>query len=174
MKTKPLLAALLLLGSLAPALASGIYRDAGIKDGRIEIVRSDGQIEHPQKDKDKSLGGDQTGYADILISPNGEIVGWLSLYPNCCTSYDIPRELVLYRNSRVIKRFRGNEQAIFKWSFSRDGADVLYCQGPLHSSDYRHYELRHISDGRLLEEAEAGEGGPSTAIPQWAVDLARP
>jgi hypothetical protein len=157
------------LSAISAAAAVKTYVSVQIDGPDLDITAADGGVEQPTRDHDSALGGAQTGFSDPKISADGKIVGWLSLYPNCCTSYDIPRELVLYRDSLVFLRLRGNDQSIFSWSFSNDGSAVAYCQGPLHFSDDRHYELRRIPSGELIEEAEAGDGDiPS---PQWAADL---
>ncbi|MEO7108026.1 MAG: hypothetical protein ABIZ09_16750, partial [Rhodoferax sp.] len=38
---------------------------------------------------------DQVGFQSPKVSPNGAYVGWLALFPNCCTSYPIPLTLVV-------------------------------------------------------------------------------
>lgn len=165
---------LLLLSMLAiSAQAAGLYTHIQL-DGaeRITLTRSDGRVEHPAKDRDSGETMEaQTGFGDPKLSPDGEIAGWLSLYPNCCTSYDVAKELVLYRDSRVIQRLRGNGQAIFRWSFSPDSTHVAFCQGPLHFSDYRHYELRKVSDGELVDQTDSGDEHPMGGLPTWAAEL---
>jgi hypothetical protein len=40
------------------------------------------------------------GFDSIQISGDRRHVGWLEEWPNCCTSYPIPRKLVIYSNGR--------------------------------------------------------------------------
>jgi hypothetical protein len=161
------------LGTANICWAETSYTEAYLDDqGRLILKTFDGHSVTPEMDKNRGEDMDtQTGFDSPQISPDRKIVGWLSLYPNCCTSYDIPRELVLYGESRVLLRLQGNEQSIFRWKFSTDSERVAFCQGPLHFSDYRHYELRRISDGKLIAETNTGEGLPTKPAELWAAEL---
>ena len=56
--------------------------------------------------------------------------------------------------SKQLRTFEGNKMAIFAWCFLPDAKSVAYTQGVLHGSDYRHFELRAVSNGRLQAEYE--------------------
>ena len=75
-----------------PALAQSVYGQADIDSaGRLRIVLANGRIIRPAMDSQ------QVGFEQVAISSDHRVVGWLALYPNCCTSYPIPLELVLLR-----------------------------------------------------------------------------
>jgi hypothetical protein len=88
------------------------------------------------------------------VSRDGKYAGWLALYPNCCTSYPVALRLVVLDESRHLHTFEGAKLAIFAWCFPENKHAVAYAQGVLHGSDYRHFELRRVSDEHLLAEYE--------------------
>jgi hypothetical protein len=62
-------------------------------------VDSAGQLHiktHPGQDITPSKKPEQVGFDKPMVSPDKHQVGWLALYPNCCTSYPIPMTLVIY------------------------------------------------------------------------------
>lgn len=153
--------------------APTVYRSAELDAaGALVLTTTDGRRETPPLDRERGEELErQSGFDQPRIAPDGKTVGWLSLYPNCCTSYDIPREVVLYRDRRALLRLRGNGQAIFRWNFADGGRAVAFCQGPPHFSAYRHYELRRVADGALLAEAETGAGSAGGPLAPWAAAL---
>ncbi len=115
---------------------------------RLTITSADGQrFEAPGL-------AEQVEFAQPRISADGRHVGWLALFPNCCTSYPIPLKLVVLDQQRQLHSFVGMEISIFSWCFVPRSSSVAYWQGPLHGSDFRHFERRSIADGRLLGEYE--------------------
>src|SRR5262249_166278 len=64
-------------------------------NGQLRLVTAGGKVIHPKRLPDRPNVGDQVGFDKVAISPDGRVVGWLALYPNCCTSYPIPLALVL-------------------------------------------------------------------------------
>lgn len=93
---------------------------------------------------------EQVEFDQPRISADGRRVGWLALFPNCCTSYPIPLKLVVLDEARRLHTFEGIQMSVFAWCFSPDSRSVAYRQGVLHGSDFQHFELRRIADGRLL------------------------
>lgn len=116
-----------------------------LPNGRAQIVTSDGKkIPLPH----------QPGEADIAASQtadDGKTVGWLVEYNNPGTTYAIAGMLVIWRNGRVIRRFRA-DSALWSWSFFAGGSQVAYHDGPLHGETTSHCELRDIASGRLLDQ----------------------
>src|SRR5437899_5609528 len=84
-----------LLAAAMPCSAADKYTAASVDDsGRLHIQTSDGRSIILPKERD------QEGFDRIAISPDGHAVGWVELYPNCCTSYPIPLKLAVYMNGR--------------------------------------------------------------------------
>lgn len=74
----------------APSRAADRYAEASVDDaGDLRIVTSDGRAIVVRKEPE------QVGFDRIAISQDGRSVGWLAMYPNCCTSYPIPLKLVV-------------------------------------------------------------------------------
>ncbi len=115
---------------------------------------------------------DQVGYSQPHIAPDRKSVGWLALYPNDGTSYPIPLKLVVLDQSRHLHTYTGIDISIFSWCFMQNSTAVAYIQSPLHFSDYRHFELRRLRDGRLLAKYEdPGSGARGKQVrkpaPAW-------
>lgn len=138
--------------------------------GNLLIVKANGQRVIVRKK------GEQTTFSPPVVSPARTAVGAQAMFENCCTSYDIPLELVVYANGSV-HRFKGVGLPIFRWAFSADGARVAYGQEPVHFACATHYELRAIESERLLESVDVPSPcgqipapGP-VSIPPWVADL---
>src|SRR5215471_15753587 len=87
------LLSLFLLALPLPVAASEIYIEATIdEDGQLHIRTADHRDIMPEKDHE------QVGFDKPAISEDKTTMGWLALYPNCCTSSPIPLALVIYRN----------------------------------------------------------------------------
>src|SRR5437868_13894411 len=71
-------------------VAQVIYRRAHIDGaGELHIIMADGRAIVPRKK------AEQVGFDQAAISADHRSIGWLALYPNCCTSYPIPLALVV-------------------------------------------------------------------------------
>ncbi len=103
---------------------------------------------------------EQVGFQQPRLSANGKYVGWLALYPNCCTSYPIPLRLVVLDASHRLHTFEGIELAIFKWGFLPRSTSVAYMQTVVHGSNFEHFEARSIRGGGLLAEYEYPDEEP--------------
>jgi hypothetical protein len=64
--------------------------------GDLHIVTREGRKIAPPKDSD------QVGFDKAAISPDRLAIGWLALFPNCCTSYPIPLKLVVYSSGQSV------------------------------------------------------------------------
>ena len=115
--------------------------------GRLIIVTSDNRTIVVDKE------GEQTAFGAPIVSADRTAVGVQALFPNCCTSYDLPLQLVVY-SAGVEHRFRGNRLPIFQWHFADAGTRVAFGQEPAHFGCATHYELRDIRSERLLAAAE--------------------
>ena len=120
--------------------------------------------------------GDQTSFESVTVASSRQAVGAEAMFRNCCTSYDIPLQLVIYADGRV-HRFKGIGLPIFEWRLSDDGAQVAYGQEPVHFGCATHYERRDIRTERLLDsidvEQPCGQNPEPKAVtlPQWVADL---
>jgi len=138
--------------------------------GALRITRSDGRVIAVPRQKE------QSSFEGPTISSDRTAVGAHANYPNCCTSYDIPLELVVYHNAKI-HRFKGNGLPIFQWRFADGGSRVAYGQEPVHSGCETHYELRDIVSERLIESADVPQpcgqrpDPPQVRIPDWVQQL---
>ena len=115
---------------------------------------------------------DQVGFSDPRISADGNKVGWLAMYPNCCTSYPIPLSLVVMDASRQLHRFDGIKLAVFEWCFLPNSAEVAFTQTTVHGSNFQHFERRAIADEKLLAQYEYPHEDDENALarkraPKW-------
>jgi len=120
--------------------------------------------------------GEQSSFSEPVVSPARTAVGAQALFANCCTSYDIPLQLVVYANGKV-HRFTGVGLPIFQWRFADGGRRVAFGQEPVHFGCWIHYELRDVQSERLIDSADipqrCGEvPEPRTVkIPKWVTEL---
>lgn len=137
--------ALLLLVAL-PALADH-YRSAALAPDRstLTLHTDHGPVVAPRTDPD------QQGFDEPHIAPDGQTAGWLMLEGNCCTSYPLPTELVLFRDGRILRRFTG-DTVIWAWTFSPDGQAVAWRERTAHGASSIVYHLRRIADGTELAQ----------------------
>jgi hypothetical protein len=174
-----------LLLTLAVAVATGVsaasvqtggtaaaetYRQATIdQSGRLRIVTAAGKVILPRKLTT------QVGFDMVAISPDGRVVGWVALYPNCCTSYPIPLTLVLYSNGRT-RTLTGSGLPIWLWRFESGGKQVAFEQETVHGGLGIHYELRDVASGGLIEAYNPprdpdADRGATSAAPKWVTEL---
>ena len=140
----PCAAILLALESLC--FAADLYLQASVdQTGQLRIVTKDGREIVPKKETE------QVGFDKVAISNDGQSVGWVALYPNCCTSYPIPLKLMIYSSGRL-RTFTGRGLPLWLWGFQADGKQVAFEQETVHGSLGIHYELRDVTTGRLIAE----------------------
>ena len=154
-----------------PSAQTETYRSASLDArGALVIARTDGRTVVVRK------RGEQKSFASPIVSSDGSAVGAQAMFSNCCTSYDIPLELVVYSKGKI-HRFRGVELPIFKWAFADGGTRVAFGQEPVHFGCETHYELRDVKSGRLVESADVPQvcaqisDPKAVTIPQWVTDL---
>ena len=134
----------------------------------LRIERAKGRAVVLRKD------GEQVGFDKLAISKDGRSVGWLALYPNCCTSYPIPLKLRVCSRGHV-RTFEG-DLPIWRWKFTGDGRQVSFEQETVHGGLGIHYELREVATGRLIAQYDPppgteGEPPPSQGAPPWVAEL---
>lgn len=162
---------LLLSDSTASTQQVETYESAEIDpNGSLRITASSGRVIMLPKE------GEQSSFRNPTVSPDRTAVGAQADYPNCCTSYDIPLQLVVYSKGTV-HRFRGIGLPIFQWHFADGGSRVAYGQEPVHFGCETHYELRDIQSERLIDSADIPQpcgqrpDPPQTTIPNWVKEL---
>lgn len=139
-------------------------------DGVLRITTSDGRVVLVPKQ------GEQSSFRRPAVSPDRTAVAAQAEYPNCCTSYDIPLELVVYTRGRVL-RFKGIGLPIFQWHFADGGSRIAFGQEPVHFGCEIHYELRDVASGRLIDSADVPQpcgqrpDPPATTVPEWVEAL---
>ena len=115
--------------------------------------------------------GKQTAFGKAVLSDDRRAVGAQALFGNCCTSYNIPLQLVIYSNGKT-HRFEGG-QAIFNWHFADGGRRVVFSQQTVHFTCSVHWQLRDIESERLVATADIPEpcgqipDPPKVEIPKW-------
>jgi hypothetical protein len=138
--------------AVSASAATETYAEANIDaNGQLRIVTAAGHVIRPGPLPARPNVGDQVGYDQVAISPDRRLVGWLALYPNCCTSYPIPLALVVYSNGKT-RRFTGNDLPVWRWRFEAAGRQVAFEQETVHGATGVHYELRDVSTGRLIDQ----------------------
>ena len=163
--------ALLFLTSGSGTIRAETYRSATIDvNGNLAILGSNGATVLVRKE------GEQTSFSSPVLSSTQIAVGAQAMFPNCCTSYDIPLQLVVYAAGKV-HRFKGIGLPIFQWGFADGGTRVAYGQEPVHSGCETHYELRDIDSERLVDSVDVPQScglvpdPEPVKIPQWVADL---
>jgi hypothetical protein len=142
------------------------YASADIDSmGNLRILTSTKTITVP-KDGLIDMGGksieQQTAFEKPVLSDDRRAVGAQALFANCCTSYDIPLQLVIYAQGKT-HRFSATQGAIFEWHFADAGKRVVFSQEAVHFGCVVHWELRDIATERLL--AAANVPTPCSQIP---------
>jgi len=119
-----------------------------------------------------------------VVADDRRAVGAQAMFGNCCTSYDIPLQLVIYSRGKT-HRFEGG-LAIFDWHFADGGKRVAFSQQTVHFTCSVHWELRDTATERLVAEgsehavyvwtgsgtAATGEGSHA-AVEGWAFTIVK-
>jgi lysophospholipase L1-like esterase len=143
--------------------AEHTYDNAVVDDaGRALVMEADGQAISIPRDSD------QVGFDRPAVSADHRSVGWLALYPNCCTTYPIPLELVVIANG-TRRSFHG-ALPVWKWTFSADGTQIAFMEGTVHGGGGEHYELRDVLSGRVVSTYDPEPDKPQ-APPAWVQRL---
>lgn len=166
--TARMLAAIAALVSMSASTvgAQTAYTRATIDSAEeLRITTTTGRTILPAKDTG------QVGFGAPAISADHRRVGWLALYPNCCTSYPIPLRLVV-RTADQERVFDGAGLPVWRWLFMDSGRRVAFRQAPVHGGAPAHYELRDVDSGTLVDSYDE----PAKPVPRWvhAVDRATP
>ena len=131
--------------------------------GNVHFLFSDGEEFTAPKNL-KNWQGRQVRADSPKIARDGQTIGWLATFPNCCTSYPIPMALVIYKLNQPVRKIE-SDQMIWRWMFVDGGSEVAFVQGPTHGTDIGDYKLYDTKTGKLLVEVH---GPLSSNSPQWA------
>jgi hypothetical protein len=167
---------------LLPAVSAAQTRPTNVR--RVEIYQSvaidaKGSLVITTSDQKAILvpkEGEQSSFSEPILSSARTAVGAQAEFPNCCTSYDIPLQLVIYTDGKV-HRFTGIGLPIFQWHFADGGTSVAFGQEPVHFGCSIHYELRDIQSERLIDSADIPEpcgqvpDPRAVKIPRWVTEL---
>ena len=111
-----------------------------------------------------------------VLSDDRRAVGAQAMFANCCTSYDIPLQLVIHSGG-MTHRFGGG-LAIFDWHFGDGGRRVVFSQQTVHFVCSVHWQLRDIASERLVATADIPEvcgqipDPPRVEVPKWVTGTA--
>lgn len=109
----------------------------------------------------------QIGFSNVLIARKKTTLGWLEMYPDCCSSNPIALSLAVLQSDKPVKRFKGDGRAIFGWCFLAGGSEVAFYQSDLNGNSLRHFEHHSLADGKLLEVFDEQESNLEKPLPTW-------
>jgi hypothetical protein len=134
--------------AIASVIAStGQYATATLDEtGNVVIVTESGQRITPSKDED------QVGAAQVKVSPNLRSVGWLALYPFCCTSYPLPLKLFVQNGGRLLTINSSSGSPIWFWMFQNKGTRIAVREETPHGSKGTYYVLWDVRTGRRVTD----------------------
>jgi hypothetical protein len=119
--------------------------------GRLLLQRADGSQSAAPK-----LEG-QDSFGEPAIASNRRYAGWLAIDSNHGASSSQPLYLVVMDGSNRLHRFRSDFGMVFGWCFSRRGTEVVFRSEFPHGPSPVEYQMRRISDGKLLRRFKVGE-----------------
>lgn len=166
-----LVTALTIVQSAAPETYASVAIDANgnlqirTTDRRTIVVPKNGKVNYG------TAADKQTAFEKPVISDDRTAVGAQAMFENCCTSYDIPLQLVVYSDGKT-HRFQGG-LAIFDWHFTDGGRRVVFSQQTVHFACAVHWELRDVASERLLAQVDLPEpcgqipNPPNVKAPKW-------
>jgi len=151
-------------------LIAGVYRACDAEHNEycehnaLHILLNNGEDLLAPASKDRISGEGQVGVESPLISEDRRVVGWLAEYDECCQSYPISLELVVYRPGKPLREFTGDGRGIFEWHLLDEGMQAAFYQDFTHGNSVPHYELRDIETGKLIDQWD-GDGDRKS--PAW-------
>ena len=131
--------------------------------GLIRLVSSTGKAAVIPAEKD------QVRCEQPRIAEDQATAGWLIDYENCCTSYQIPLTLVIYRAGRIVQRINPGLM-IFDWRLVERGKKVALSSGTVHGMTDRNLSLYESRTGRLLTTWDGDFDGTP---PPWTRGLSQ-
>lgn len=85
----------------------------------------------------------------IQVATDGRTVGWLVDRLECCQSYPIPTELIIWRSGRVLRRlFTG--RPTWGWAFENGGKQLAYRTSFAHGGWSGELTLIDVASGKTM------------------------
>jgi len=103
---------------------------------------------------------EQAGFSNVQIAPNKRLIGWTVTFLNCCTSYPLPRSLVVHDGSRIVRIVGVEDLSIFEWQFSKDSQAIVYFRELPHGNSPRYFRWIRVCDGKVLGEFDCFPDDP--------------
>lgn len=166
---------LLMIASAAPVATQGRVEtyEAAVVDlqGRLVITTTDKRqiVIAPE--------GKERAFRDPKLSPGRTAVGVEAMFENCCTSYDIPLELLVYKAGRA-RRFP--DGVIRDWHFV-DESRVAVGGSTVHAECILGWELHDIETMKTLDVVNSDETcrehprpTPTENLPAWVTPPPQP
>jgi hypothetical protein len=145
----------------SPAKATLIDKIYVDSEGVVHVVEDGGTDRAQSKEKD------QVSCSQPKISDDKRTAGWLVDFPNCCTSYPISLQLLLYQPGKLVQHL-GDGMLIADWHFLDGGKQVAFSTNTVHGDMAPHYELHDVDSGRLLSH---WNGHLNAKSPKWTRGL---
>jgi hypothetical protein len=151
-------AAILIVASswAAGGQAAITYRSADIDaDGSLHVVSSDGKTLVVAKTAGLPGSpdpGPQTSFGDPVLSDDLLAVAVQANFANCCTSYDIPMQIVVVTNGQV-HRFSADLPA-FDFHFVDGSRRIAFGVQTVHFACTVSWELHDVRTEKLIARAD--------------------
>jgi len=135
----------------------------------LVIATAAGKTVVVKKARDAEQKDEQVSFGDIAISSDGSAVGWLSYYPNCCTSYPIPLRVEVYSGGR--RRSFDPAIAPWHWCFVDGPSRIAAISTTVHGAQHQVLELWDVQTGRRIEDFTWLEGAQHPDAPKWVIAI---
>jgi hypothetical protein len=146
--------------------------------GALHIIYSDGAQADISVTPQPDLKDDFdriTGFSNLGLSTDRKSFGFTELHGNCCTSYDIPLQFLVYRDGKIVLS-SDEGPMVWDWMFLKAGSQVAIMWGPTHGSESG-YELYALPSGKRLAKISPDYDSDNHYIglkadaPAWAKTL---
>jgi len=131
------------------------------KEGNVHIVLNNGKEIQPSK-----LKG-QFENSEPVIAEDRKTVAWMAYFENCCTSYNIPMTLIVFRSGKIIRQFKPGLM-IANWKFEESGRKIGIYTNTVHGDFGPTYDLYETMTGKHLKHIV---GPVDENSPQWVKRL---
>ena len=130
--------------------------DSGYETGPLHIIYSDGTeivktLPALKASTEKETVFNAVGFSNVQLAEDRQTLGWTIDVENCCTSYPIPLNLVVFRGKQILHTFSLG-QMIWGWKFVQGGKKLEIVSGTVHGSDVGDYQLYDVKTGKLISE----------------------
>src|SRR6266481_1443746 len=130
-------------------------------EGKVQIQYGDGKkYIAPKEDQQKENNVP-------VIAPDRQTVAWTVNFENCCTSYNIPLTLVVFRSGKIIQRIKPGLM-IANWMFVDNGRRIGIYSNTVHGDFGPTYDLYDTTSGKRLKQIR---GPLDEKSPLWAKQL---